>query len=379
MTSQNTRTTSPNLRKGPWLHRVLVHVLTVLFGLLVYWLLGFIVGDIGSWPGPNYEDLETRLMDPQLRSRAEALRKQLDETQRSIADQQARQQILRDSTSNSQTTMNQLLEFQKLSLQQSVKPTSEEKQALADSEQRFLANQQQYQQLNQQLADLNEQLRTLESQQRANEEALEKARDPIRKEFGALQRGHNLSVAAIKLSVLVPMLIATIVLFLKKRESIYAPFVYAFGIAVAAKVTLVMHEYFPSRFFKYILIAALLAIVTKALVTLIRMVAHPSRQWLLKQYREAYESFLCPVCGYPIRRGPLKYLFWTRRSIRNLVPATAAGSTSEEKYTCPACSTRLYEECESCHGVRHSLLPSCEHCGATRTVEAGDRRIDAAT
>jgi hypothetical protein len=110
--------------------------------------------------------------------------------------------------------------------------------------------------------------------------------------------------------------------------------------------------------------------VTKALVTLVRMLAHPNRQWLLKHYREAYESFLYPVCTYPIRRGPLKYLFWTRRSIRKLVPAIAADSTPEATYTCPACSTRLYEECESCHGVRHSLLPSCEHCGATRAVES---------
>lgn len=284
MTSQSIQASSPSLRKGPWLHRFLVHVLTVLFGVLVYWLLGFIVGDIGSWPGPNCEDVETRLMDPELRSRAESLRKQLEETQRAIADQQARQQVLRDSTSNSQTTMNQLLEFQKLSLQQSVKPTPDEQQALADSQQRFLANQQQYQQLNQQLADLNERLRGLDGEQRANDEALEIARDPIRTEFETLQRRHNLSVAAIKLSVLVPLLIATIVLFLRKRDSIYAPFVYAFGIAVAAKVMVVMHEYFPARYFKYILIATLLAIVTKALVTLVRMLAHPNRQWLLKHY-----------------------------------------------------------------------------------------------
>jgi hypothetical protein len=363
-------TPAASVRRGPWLHRFLVHLFTALFGVLAYWLLGFVIDDIGSWPGPNYVEIENRLLDPELRSRAEALRKQIDETQRSIVDQQARQQILRDSTDNSQTTMNQLLEFQRLSLENDVKPTSEEQQALAESQQRFLANQAEYQQLNEALALLNEELRDLERQQLVTEEALAVARIPVTQEFEALQRRHDLSVAAVKLLVLVPLLVVAVVLFLRRRDSIYVPLVYAFGIAVAIKVMVVMHEYFPARYFKYILIITFLAIVTKALVSLVRMMAHPNRQWLLKQYREAYEAFLCPVCSYPIRRGPLKYLFWTRRSIRKLAPSISGSPSPEETYTCPSCSTPLYEECDACHGVRHSLLPTCEHCGATRSVEA---------
>jgi hypothetical protein len=357
------------VRKGPWLHRLLVYVFTVLFGILAYWLLGFVIDDIGSWPGPSYEEVETRLLDPDLRSRALDLRQEFDDTQRSIVDQQARQQILRDSTANSQTTMNQLLEFQRLSLEKDVTPTPEEQQALADSQQRFLANQTEYQRLNEAIAQLNEQLRDLERQQRALDAELAVARVPVNREFERLQRRHDLTVAAVKLSVLVPMLIVAVVLFLRKRESIYVPLVYALGIAVAVKVMVVMHEYFPARYFKYILIVTFLAIVTRALVALVRMVAHPNRRWLLKHYREAYESFLCPVCTYPIRRGPLKYLFWTRRSIKKLAPAIPAASQPEEPYACPACSTRLYEECETCHGIRPALLPTCEHCGATRAVE----------
>jgi hypothetical protein len=38
----------------------------------------------------------------------------------------------------------------------------------------------------------------------------------------------------------------------------------------------------------------------------------------LSVYREAYERFFCPICEFPIRRGPLKYVFWSRRSIKNL-------------------------------------------------------------
>src|SRR5206468_11254740 len=97
---------------------------------------------------------------------------------------------------------------------------------------------------------------------------------------------------------------------------IYAPLIYALSIALMLKVALVMHEYFPSRYFKYVLILVCLAVVLRVLVYLLRMIAFPKRDWLLKQYREAYEAFLCPICEYPIRRGPLKYLFWNRRSIR---------------------------------------------------------------
>jgi predicted RNA-binding Zn-ribbon protein involved in translation (DUF1610 family) len=90
---------------------------------------------------------------------------------------------------------------------------------------------------------------------------------------------------------------------------------------------------------------------------------------LLKQYREAYEHFFCPVCEYPIRRGPLRFLTWTRRSIRKLTPPPAAADT-DAAYTCPACGSHLYEQCGQCRSVRHSLLPFCEKCGAEKPVAA---------
>ena len=50
--------------KGPWAHRLLIGILTVAMAILSIWLLGFIVDDIGSLPGPNYDSLEKRLLDP---------------------------------------------------------------------------------------------------------------------------------------------------------------------------------------------------------------------------------------------------------------------------------------------------------------------------
>jgi predicted RNA-binding Zn-ribbon protein involved in translation (DUF1610 family) len=99
------------------------------------------------------------------------------------------------------------------------------------------------------------------------------------------------------------------------------------------------------------------------------MRAYPKPDWLLKQYREAYEHFLCPACNYPIRRGPLRYLFWTRRTLRRLRIPTQAGAQADEPYTCPACGTVLFEECPSCHAVRHALLPVCSKCGAAREID----------
>jgi len=159
------------------------------------------------------------------------------------------------------------------------------------------------------------------------------------------------------------LLLVGVVLFQRYRSGPYAPLVYAFGGAVLVRVALVMHEYFPTRYFKYVLILAAIALVLQTLLYLIRMVAFPKQDWLLKQYREAYEAFLCPMCAFPIRRGPLKYMVWTRRTIGKIAPHAAGASSVEEPYTCPTCSTRLYEECEKCRAIRPSLLPSCQNCG----------------
>jgi hypothetical protein len=154
-----------------------------------------------------------------------------------------------------------------------------------------------------------------------------------------------------------------VLLVVKWRSSSYAPLIYALGIAVLTRVALVMHQYFPTRYFKYVLILVALVVVAWSLVYLIRLVASPGKDWLLKQYREAYETFFCPICEYPIRRGPLKYQFWTRRSIKRRAHPSAPASDAEQPYTCPTCSTALFEECTKCHAIRHSLLPACTACG----------------
>lgn len=361
--------TKPQPLKGPWFARFLIYVFTVLFGCLVYWLLSFVMHDIGTWPGPDFYVLEEKMLDPALLAESRELTQKIAETRREVEAQRERQQTLRDSTTNSQTTMNQLLEFQKLRLEKDVKPSPEEQQALAESQTRFLANQQHYQELNEDIARRSEELRNLEEQERTNVASLEQARKPVKEEFNRQQEAHQLRVGLTKLAVLVPLLLVGVVLFLKLRESIYVPLVYAYSIAVAIRVFWDMNEYFPRQYFKYVLILTFLGIVTKLLVTLVRAKAYPRREWLMKQFREAYEAHFCPICDYPIRRGPLKYLYWTRRSIKKLVVAQNGQAEPETPYSCPACATKLFAECGNCHGIRHSLLPTCEKCGATKPLD----------
>lgn len=350
-------------RSGTWVHRWLVYAFTVLFGCLLYWLMGFLVNDIGEWPGPDYAALEEQMLPAELRNQEQQLAQQQGEVQRSIETLRARQNNLRDSTDSARTTMNQLLAFQRLGLERGVVPSEQEQQALAESEQRFLANQQQYQDLNEEVAAQEERLRELQEEQRQNSGALQQARLPIAAEYERLYERHELQQAGLKLGVLTPLLLVSIILFVKMRESLYALQYAAFALAVGAKVLRVMHEYFPSRYFKYVLILTFLVIVVKVLHALIRAIANPKRDALLKQYREAYEAFLCPACDYPIRRGPLKFLYWTRRSIKKLrVPY--AESQAEGPYSCPACGTKLFDRCAACERIRHTMLPTCEHCGS---------------
>lgn len=356
-------------QKGPWTYRLLVWGATVALAVLCFWLLGFVLVDIGTWPGPDYEQFERKMLDQGLVAEAEGLEKEIAETHRDIERDTKRQQVLRDSTQEAQRTMNQLLDFQRLGIEKGVTPSAEEQQALAASQRTFLDNQQRYQELNQQIAKHEERRDVLEGKQREAQTRLDAARKPIQAEFNGLSEQHRWKMAALKLGVLLPLLLVAVALFLKWRNAIYAPAIYAFGAAVVVRVGLVMHEYFPTRSFKYILIVVTLLVVLRVLVYLVRLVAYPKRDWLLRQYREAYERFLCPVCEYPIRRGPLKYLFWTRRTAKRLPQLATASSAEEEAYTCPTCATRLYEECSSCHAQRHTLLPACQHCGATRPLD----------
>ncbi|MEI8375034.1 MAG: hypothetical protein WCJ35_19590 [Planctomycetota bacterium] len=356
-----------NASRGTWGTRQLIHLFTVVLGVLVFWLLGFLVEDIESIQGPNYPEIERKHVDPALVAKREQVGKQIADLERVINNKREQQRLVGDSSQNLQRTINQLLELQRLSIQKAVSLSEAEKENLSTSLKSFLDSQKSYQELNQNIADLTSKKLAVEEEKNQTEQQLAKQREPAREEFQKLSEAHRLRLAFYQLAMLVPLLLVAGYLVMAQRSSIYFPLFLAVGGATLAKVALVVHEYFPTRYFKYVLILALLAVVARLIIYLIRIIAFPKIEWLIRQYREAYERFLCPICEYPIRTGPRKFLYWTRRTVHKILPQGDI-TGAEETYTCPSCGTFVFEVCPSCQKIRHSLLAHCEHCGAKKDV-----------
>lgn len=358
-------------RRGPWYYRVLVWLFSGALALLLYWLLGFVLLDIGTWPGPNYQEVELQVLGAENVAQSQRLQDDLAAVDRDLAAKYERQQDLRASTDGAERTMNQLLEIQRLAEEHDRELMPAQREALDEATVLFLANQKQYQQINEEIAVLRERRRTLAEEQRLLNLQLYEQRSAAQERYRELYDWHRITMAALKLAVLVPLLLLVALAWVRMRGSTYVPLVYAAAAATAVRVMLVMHEHFPSRYFKYILVLAAIAVVAWLLVKLLRRIARPTHDWLLQQYREAYERFVCPICEFPIRRGPMRYAYWTRRTVKKLQVVGDGQSTSEaEPYVCPTCATRLYEPCEKCGNVRPSLLRACPHCGDQRAAAA---------
>lgn len=357
-----------NASRGTWGTRQLIHLFTVVLGILVFWLLGFLVEDIESIQGPSYSAIECKHVDATLVAKREQIGKQVADLERVINNKHEQQRLVGDSSQNLQRTISQLLELQRLSIQKAVSLSESEKENLSTSLKSFLESQKSYQELNQSIADLTSKKLAMEEEKNQAEQQLVKQREPAQEEFQKLSEAHQLRLAFYQLAMLVPLLLVAGYLLMARRGSIYFPLFLAVGGATLVKVALVIHEYFPTRYFKYVLILALLAVVVRLIIYLIRIVAFPKIDWLMRQYREAYERFLCPVCDYPIRTGPRKFLYWTRRTVYKILPQGNLTS-AEEPYTCPSCGTSVFEACSTCQKIRHSLLEHCEHCGAKKDVK----------
>jgi predicted RNA-binding Zn-ribbon protein involved in translation (DUF1610 family)/K+/H+ antiporter YhaU regulatory subunit KhtT len=353
---------------GTWGVRLLIHLFTVTLGVLIFWLLGFLVKDIKSIKGPDYLEVERGYVDQALVQKKEQLDRQIGDLDREITNKREQQRLVGDSSQNLQRTINQLLELQKLSIQKEVSLSESEKGNLSVSLNQFLETQKSYQELNESISQLTARKLSLGEDNRQIDRQLSDQRVPAQKEFRRLNEAHRLRLGFYQLLILVPLLLVGCYILIRWRSSIYFPMFLAFAGATLVKVSFVVHEYFPSRYFKYVLISALLAVVARLLVYLIRIVAFPKVEWLMRQYREAYERFLCPICEYPIRTGPRKFLYWTRRTVHKILPQ-GEFVNKEEPYTCPSCGAILFEECAACQKIRHSLLVHCEHCGAKKDVK----------
>jgi len=351
--------------RGAWGVRQLIRIFTVVLGILFFWLLGFVVLDIESIPGPDYHEIERKHVSAELLAEKERVEKKIAGLERDVENKRSQQRETADKSQNLQTTIGQLLELRRLSIEKETTLSQEEKDDISTSLKSFLESQQEYQRLNQEIAVLSAERQTAGEELRRLEQEITERRKPAGKEYHALAESHRLRLAFYQLAILLPLLLLFGYLLVSRRGGIYYPLLLGVGGATLLKAALVVHEYFPSRYFKYVLIAALLAVVARLLIYLIRSVAFPKLEWLARQYREAYERFLCPICEYPIRTGPRKYLYWTRRTVHKILPQ-GGPIEAEGPYTCPACGTAVFEPCAACGKVRHSLLPHCEHCGANK-------------
>lgn len=352
--------------KGPWLYRFLIKSFIIIFGILVFWILGFFLEDIESIKGPKYDKIENSYIEPGLITKEKELKNQIENLTRKQVKNENEIAIVKNSSRNLQNTINQLMALKKLALENSKIISNSEEQQLSRSVETFLKSQKTYQKLNMELAQIIENKQILEINKQELGIKLEDQMNEAQKQYSKLLKSHNLKLAFLQIAVLFPFLLGGIYLILKKKSSNYYLLFIGYGVAVFFKIFLVIHRYFPSRYFKYILILGLLFTVVKILTYLINIIINPKKQWLLKQYRNGYEKFLCPVCEYPIRRGPRKFLYWTRRTVGKLTLQYSNTIEKDEPYSCPSCGTSLFEECPTCHEIKHSLLPTCCHCGSKK-------------
>ncbi len=359
-----------NKRRGPWTHRFLIYLFSTLLTLLFVWLLGFVLWDISRIKGPDYQAIEKEQIGKNVFDQISELIEQRKSIELQIKNQREIQAILETSTNNSQQTMNQLLDMHKHNLEQGVKPTEAEQNALAESEKIFLDNQKNFQEANRKIASLSEKLRLVEDEISRRQAELKELQKPVREIYNELYAKHRFKIASLKLGFLIPLLFVVSWLVIKKRGLAYSPIIYSAFIAVFSHTAFVMHQHFPRDFFKYLAIGAAIIIVLCFLIHLIRMIAKPKLDWLIKQYKEAYMKRLCPVCSYPIERGPFKYLvFPLKWSVMRAPNHQGEYPDDDKPYSCPSCGTQLYENCKECNAIRPSLLPHCQSCGAEKTFE----------
>jgi len=343
--------------KGTFAQRFFIFLMSIVLGVLLFWLMDFVTDDIGSLPGPNRAAIESKYIESGLVSNQRNLKENLEDVQRRSNNKQQQGNILSDSTNNLQKTIKQLLDIQRQSIEKNVNFSVEKGQILAESQKLFLKNQQQYQTLNREIGQLTQQQHNLQSELAAIDKELEKQRNLGQREYHKLLRKHRFKVAVLKLAVLIPLFVVATWFFIKKRSGTYGVIAYSAFIAVFLKISLVIHEHFPTKYFKYIALLVVTGVIVKLLVYFLKRIVFPQKDWLIKQYQQAYDKYLCPICGKPIRIGPLRYI--TRK--KHLT--TPAQSDQQQPYACPSCGSQLYEKCDKCSDIRHSLLPFCEHCG----------------
>lgn len=350
--------------KGSWGVRFFIAVLGIVLGVLLFGVLSFIEGDVGKIPGPDRDAVRREYISQELDDQKETLEKDIKRLDRKIKSLNEQLSNLKNSTRSYQNTINQLLPIQKQSFEQDIPFPPESYQTLSSAQAAFLDNQKLDQALNKQVDETT--LTRQDKQAELNDlnEKIKPLDEDFREEWDRRDQAHNWKVAAIKLAVLIPIFILASIIFMKYRSGPYWALVWAAFIASFAKIAVVAHRHFPGPYFKYIAMLVVIAIVLRILVYLIRLIIAPKKDLLIKQYQQFYDKHRCPVCTKPVKAGPLRYANWKKKA--SVLTAPGADLNKQQPYTCPSCGTNLYDKCEKCGNIRHTLLPYCEHCGSEK-------------
>jgi hypothetical protein len=102
--------------KGSWGVRFFILLLGIVLGILFYWLLSFIEGDIGQIKQPDPDGVRQKYIEPSLDRQAVELGREIDAIKREMQTLTEQQRLLSSSTSSLQNTISQLLTIQKESL-----------------------------------------------------------------------------------------------------------------------------------------------------------------------------------------------------------------------------------------------------------------------
>lgn len=357
-------------RKGPWSHRLLLGFFSSLLSLLLIWLLGFVLNDIGKVQKPDQSALMKTYIDQDAQDAYDRLTSERQDIMRDIQNEQENQELLRTSTQSSRDTMKQLAEINRLKLERNVTPGETEQQAMEESQALFLQNQRAFEAANQRITLLNETRRDLDQQIETVNKTITAGQSQYNEEYQKQFQHHRFVVACLRLAFLVPLLVLFAFLTFRMRNSPYILIINAGLFALFVRTYVVMFEHFPRDFFKYIAILSIIIVVLTFLIYRVRLALKPLPSWLMNQYREAYMRRLCPVCTFPIQQGPLKFARWSKKGLAALPNMAEVPNDADKPYTCPSCGTKLFDKCESCGALRHTLLPHCETCGAESSLLA---------
>lgn len=341
----------------------------VMLAVLLIWLMGMALHDIGSFREVRRDTYEAQQIPREQVDLQRSLQRKIDVIKRKSQSEREQANLKKEQAETAKQTLTSLVQLERADVEKGV-PVSEERQAAVNAaQQRLLDAQDAHNKRIESIAALSAEQADLAAQLRDVDADIQKGRNRANQLYYDEMRKLHFQAGMLKILILLPVVAVAGWFFAKKRKTPLAPIAWSVGAAVLWELISVIHMHFPNKLGKYVFLLTAVLVVLRLLMMLIRSAIRPSVNTLVKRYREAYRKAQCPVCGYPmaIGKAPFARMAQLLATKRFTVAAPAEAGT-ERPYTCPSCGEPLFEECADCGKLRHSLLPSCTHCGATKEL-----------